>query len=219
MPLFLLPERDPDKPLGPFERNTLMFLALAFTCLIVAGIIQDFELKKLAIPVFFISWAVLLFLHELGHALMAQALGWRVDLISIGFGRVMKKTEFLGMPLEFRAIPISGFVLPVPGDLNKPRLKDFLIYAAGPGIELVAVFIVIAMVGWDPLTSRTNDFGLLSAQTFCAAAMVGVVTNLIPLPVSDDKTGKEQWTDGLGMILCWQVPMSYYEQRYRSAWS
>ena len=204
-------QHDPEKPTSPFERDVLLFFYLTFAALILIGIFKDYEPAKLGIPFFVISWALLLALHEFGHALMARALGWKVELISLGFGRLRKKTTFLGMPLEIRSAPVMGFVAPRPCDLNYPRLKDFLIYAAGPGIELLAVGIAMILFGSDIFTRPTESIVLIAVRAFCLAALAGAIINLIPLPISNSQgTGGASGTDGLGMIQCWFRSDYYY---------
>ncbi len=197
-----------------FERDILLFFWLVFGGMLAFGIIDNFEPAKLGILFYLISWAILLVIHEFGHALMARFLNWRVELISIGFGKVVRKTRIWGMPLEFRSVPISGYVLPVPGDMDSPKTKNFLIYAAGPGIELFLVVLITGLFGWDNVFSRSPELWHIATQAFCLAALVGIITNVVPLVIKDQESGDDQWTDGLGMIRCWQLPMSYYRDRY-----
>lgn len=130
----------PDRPPGtPNEWGVLVILSFFFGLFLLLELAREFEVAKLSVPFFLIAWVFLLVLHEFGHALAARFLGWRVERISIGSGMVRYERSILGMPVEFRTLPLSGFVLPRPVDLTAPRLKQFLIYAAGPGIELLTV--------------------------------------------------------------------------------
>ena len=150
-------------------------------------------------------------MHEFGHALMARAVGWKVDLISLGFGEVRSRKQILGMPVEFRTFPISGFVLPRPGDLIAPRLKEFLIYAAGPGIELLAVALIALVIGPENLKSTSDSIPMIAVQSFCVAALAGAIMNLIPISF---QTGHGlSASDGLGMILCWSRKEESYATR------
>jgi len=140
---------------------------------------------------------------------MARAVGWRVELISLGFGQVRKKTRILDMNVEIRTIPLSGFVRPRPLDFIAPQLKNFLIYAAGPGIEILLVLIIALLIGPSTLLQHSDSLLMIAIQSFCIAALFGAFFNLLPLPHRNDD-GSRSWSDGLGMILCWTLPQSYY---------
>lgn len=180
-----------------------------FIGLFTAEIARDFRIAKLSLPFFLISWALLLIIHEFGHALMARAVGWRVDLISLGFGKIRRKLRILNMSVEIRTFPLSGFVRPRPLDLISPQLKNFLIYAAGPGIEILLVLIIAILLGPSTLLHRSDSILLIATQSFCLAALFGAFFNLLPLPHRNDD-GSQSLSDGLGMILCWTLPDSYY---------
>jgi len=178
-----------------------------FAGLFAAEIIRDFQIAKLSLPFFLISWVLLLAIHEFGHALTARAVGWRVDLVSLGFGQVRRKLRILGMEVEIRTLPLSGFVRPRPLDLISPHLKNFLIYAAGPGIEILIGLLITLLLGPSTLLHRSDSIPLVATQSFCLAALFGAILNLIPLPHRNDD-GSQSWSDGLGMILCWTLPDS-----------
>lgn len=202
----------PDRaPQTPNEWGVLVIFSFFFALFIFLELAQDFSVAKLSVPFFLISWVILLVLHEFGHALMAKMLGWQILLVSIGHGLVRARLAVFDTPVEFRTLPLSGFVLPRPGNLVAPRLKQFLIYAAGPGIELVAVAIIVALIGPDEMLRRSPEVRLIAAQSFCVAALFGAIFNLIPFP-HQTAEGKA-WSDGLGMILCWGIPDEEFRRR------
>lgn len=204
------PNTRPDRPpANAPEKCTVALFAFLFIALFTAEIARDFKAVKLSLPFFLISYVLLLVIHEFGHALMARAVGWRVDLISLGFGQIRRKFHFLGMAVEIRTIPLSGFVRPRPLDLISPQLKNFLIYAAGPGIEILLVLVILILLGPSTLIHRSDSIPLIATQSFCLAALFGAFFNLIPLPHRNDD-GSRSLSDGLGMILCWTFPDSYY---------
>ncbi len=203
-----IPDREPR---NAAELGAVIVVALFFGGMILAALLQDFTIYKLSVPFFLISWVVLLVLHESGHALVALALGWSVDKVCIGSGRRVATLWIGGMPVEFRAIPLSGFALPRPQDMDRPRTKQFLIYAAGPGIELLSVLLILALAGSDTLFNLRPDLFRIGLQSFCVAAVFGAVTNLIPLYHQID--GGRAWSDGLGMILSWRLPDRYFRER------
>jgi len=206
------PEDPPDR--GPKSKNewgVLLVISFFFALLIVLELARDFTPAKWSVPFFLASWVVLLVLHEFGHALAAWALGWKVQLISIGTGKVRATITVHGVPIEFRTIPLSGFVLPKPTDLVSPQLKQFVIYASGPGIELITVAIALGVFGWDGLLQRTTDIGIIAVQSYCIAAVFGAGMNLIPF--SHKTADGTAWSDGLGMLLCWKIPDELFKQR------
>ena len=144
---------------------------------------------------------------------MAKALGWHVEKISIGTGKLITTRCIWGMPTEFRTIPLSGFAVPRPTDLIQPQMKSFLIYAAGPGVGLLLVGLIYAAVGNDMLLSHQPTLWIIFLQAFCAAAIFGAFISLVPLPYQDGD--KKAWSDGLGMILSWFVPDEEYAKMIR----
>lgn len=212
----MLPEPPDRSPTTPNELGLLVVLGFFFALFIAADLAMEFTVAKLSAPFFLIAWVLLLLIHEAGHALMARLLGWRVERVSIGLGRVRGQTRCLGVPVEFRTIPLSGYVVSRPNNLKLPRVKQFLIYAAGPGIELMAAALCLVVVGGEALFAPSADPGLIALQAFSLAAAIGAGLNLIPL--SHRVEGGVAWSDGLGMILCWTLKDEIFRER-RDGWS
>ncbi len=186
-------------PLNKRERITYVVALTVVLALFAAEIIFNYEPRKIAAVIFVVSWGVLVAIHEFGHALMAWMCGWGVKRIVVGFGRTIAYFTVGKVPVEFRTFPIEGFVQPYPKDLQSPRLKDALIYAAGPGIELVLAVMITLALGFDQMFTRTDHLGILSLQAFASAAVVGAVLNLIPMSV--ESGGQRVPNDGLGILL------------------
>ena len=199
------------KPKTGNEWGILVIISFFFSLMLGLELAENFTVKKLSVPFFLFSWVILLVIHEFGHALMARVLGWKVILVSIGTGQVRARKMILGMPVEFRTIPLSGFASPRATDLIAPRLKQCLIYAAGPGVEILCVLVLGFLLGFDKLLSPSYSVGIIAAQSFCVAALLGVVINLIPFPHQTENG--VAWSDGLGMILCWKLPDEYFERQ------
>lgn len=192
------------------EWATNGLLGLFFGGMILVALFEDFSVYKLSLPIFVISWIILLVLHELGHALMARLLGWRVGKVCIGSGKLLTKRSILGISTEFRAIPLSGYIQHRVSDLNTPQMKSFLIYAAGPGIELLSVAGIWLIFGSETLLERRPSIGLITIQTFSVAALFGALFNLVPLPHQTDEGMAP--SDGLGMIMAWRTPTERYAE-------
>jgi len=201
-PLTNPPDRSPKTP---NEWGIIVIISLFFGLFIAVEILSDFAPAKLSFPFFLSSWVLLLVIHEAGHASVAKALGWHVSKIVIGSG-VSRVSFSLGSTrVEFRSIPLSGFVVPLQTDTIAPRLKHFCIYAAGPGIELLLVVILLLALGPETLLQRTDHISTIATQSFIVAALLGALINLVPF--SFVSGGKQSWSDGMGMIMCWRLPL------------
>lgn len=195
-----------ERPWTSSERLIAVGFSLLFFGLLAAEIVHDWTPARLSVPVFVISWAVLTAIHELGHALVARALGWRVDQLRVGLGPLVRQLEWRGVAIELRAFPIVGFVVVTPGSLDSARAKSAAIYAAGPGIELLIAAAVATAVGWHTILAPSESLTVVSAQAFCAAALYGAVINLIPFSPQPGVI-----TDGLGILRSPFLPRSHFE--------
>ena len=204
---FIDGDRPPERPAEGWERWVTTITLALFFGMIGAELIQDFQPAKLGaifVPLF---WMPLVALHEAGHAIVAHLCGWRVRRVVIGFGRRVKTFRVGRTPVHLLQVPIQGYVLPLPRDLKSPRLKNTLIYAAGPGIEILLVLVVYLLLGHETMFSRTDSIPIIAAQSLCVSAAVGIVINLIPFP-----TEQGGWNDGMGILMSWRIPDEQFEQ-------
>lgn len=195
-------QRDNDKkPASKAEKIFLIVISITFLFMMAMEISTDFEPKKLGALLFIVFWIPLLFIHEFGHALMAKILGWQVNRIVLGVGKIMMVTRLFNAPVEIRSIPLEGFVQIAPKTVSLARFKHALIYFAGPGIELL-VFCLITywLGGFEQLFTVTNDFTRIALQSFAFTALAGAILNLIPLGIVT-KDGSTP-NDGMGILLC-----------------
>lgn len=109
------------------------------------------------IPAFLFALGAIVFVHELGHHLVAKLFGVRVMVFSLGFGKRLWGFERDGTDYRISAVPLGGYVrmggeLPEersgdPGDfLSKPRWQRILVYLAGPAMNVVLSVGLIALV-------------------------------------------------------------------------
>ena len=212
-----LDQRDYDKePISKPEKVFLGVMSLAFFSMMVMEVLTNYEPKKLGAVLFVVFWIPLLFIHEFGHAMMAKLLGWRVNRIVIGVGKILTQTRFLNAPMEIRMIPLEGFVQISPKTLQFARLKHALIYFAGPGIELLLFFLIVAYLGgFGQFFTISNDYIRIALQSFAFAGLVGAVLNLIPMGIltRDGSTPN----DGMGILLCLFASDMDYETWVREA--
>ena len=107
---------------------------------------------------------VLVFVHELGHFLLARWNGVRVLTFSLGFGPKLLKVTRGGTEYCISAIPLGGYVKmagETPEDprsgasdefLSKSKWQRFQILIAGPAMNLLLAVGVMTFVIWNGAT-------------------------------------------------------------------
>src|ERR687891_2029565 len=114
---------------------------------------------------FLIILSVVVFVHELGHYLLARWAGVRVDVFSIGFGpELFGITDRAGTRWKFSALPLGGYVKmhgdadPTSSTIDLTALPDpdsfpaktvwqrMAIVAAGPSANLLFAIIVLGLL-------------------------------------------------------------------------
>lgn len=143
---------------------------------------------SIVLGVFLFSLAV--FIHELGHFVVARLLGLRADVFSIGFGPALWKRRVGGTELRFSAIPFGGYVsLPQLDPEGMQRLqgdhgevlpparpwKRILVALAGPMGNVALAVVCAAAISWFAPEGATG-----------ASTSVGYVAQ-----------GSSAWTAGL----------------------
>jgi regulator of sigma E protease len=111
------------------------------------------------VVIFIIVIAVLIFIHELGHFLVARAFGIRVDEFALGFGPVLYKKQSGECLYSIRAIPFGGYVKifgETPDEdstngkdasrsfVNKSRPIQAAVLVAGIAFNLIFAWILIS---------------------------------------------------------------------------
>jgi hypothetical protein len=181
-----------------------------------AELLRDFTPAKSSVLFMLLAMPVLLVIHELGHAAMAAALGWKICRVVIGYGRPLLRLHVGDVPTEIRLLPIAGHVLPAPLRLVRPRLENVLIYAAGPGAEVLLVLLLASLVGFDTLLEPAGSLAIIAVQSVALLVAIDVFTNLVPLPVQAD--GASVWTDGLGMLASPFLPRWHFRRALTLPW-
>jgi regulator of sigma E protease len=115
---------------------------------------------------------VLVFVHELGHFLMAKLFGVRVDAFSLGFPPKLLHKKIGDTDYRLSVVPLGGYVKlfgenpkdEVPPELqpvsfsHHPLWHRFLIVLAGPAFNLIfaalALFLVFTFSGIPYLTTE-----------------------------------------------------------------
>jgi len=101
---------------------------------------------------------VLIFVHELGHFMVAKGIGIRVERFSLGFppkmiGKKLGETEYL-----ISWVPLGGYVRMAGDNLEKPltgapweflsrtRWQRMLVIIAGPAMNYLFAFLLVWMI-------------------------------------------------------------------------
>lgn len=167
-------------------------------------------------PIWFVALAFiaaigpLVFIHELGHYLVARWCGVGAETFSIGFGHeVAGWTDRRGTRWKVGWLPLGGYVKFV-GDMNpasqnadpddvpladrdrafqfKPVWQRFLIVLAGPVANfLLAIAIVTALFAIDGVPRTSNV--VAAVQPGSAAAVAGIAPGDRIVSLADRSTG------------------------------
>jgi hypothetical protein len=217
-------DEEDQAPMDTEARWIAIVFFLLLLGLFTAEIVVNFHPAKLTALFIILFWIPLLALHETGHAVMAALLGWRVHRVVIGMGRCLWSFRVGGTPVEIRMLPVEGFVQGSPTSLRAVRLKSALFALAGPAATLLPLGVLALVPGVDTLLTRTDDIGLLAAQSLAVAILVSVVINLIP-HYAPPQPGEpaEAWkaSDGMNIILSFVRPKEAYGRQPETAepWS
>ena len=107
---------------------------------------------------FLLVLGVLIFVHELGHFLVARWFGVRVLTFSLGFGPKLLKWTRGDTVYCISAIPLGGYVkmagettqderAGAPDEfLSKSRWVRFLVYLAGPAMNVILAVVALTVV-------------------------------------------------------------------------
>lgn len=117
---------------------------------------------------FILIISILVFIHELGHFIVARYLGVEVEVFSIGFGKKIFSKKYKGTLWQVALIPLGGYVKMKGQDDTKPLKKNdsinsynsktplqkIAILLAGPFANFILAFfiyIIIALNGSNAL--------------------------------------------------------------------
>src|SRR5258708_1972828 len=110
------------------------------------------------IPAVIVLLGVLVFIHELGHYMVAKWFGVRVETFSIGFGKRLFGFRRGDTDYRLSLIPLGGYVKMAgespmetrtgdPGEFaSHPRWQRFLIAIAGPAMNIILALAVYTAI-------------------------------------------------------------------------
>ncbi len=130
---------------------------------------------------FVIMIGVLVFVHELGHFLVAKAFDVKVIRFSIGFGPKLFGYQRGETEYALCALPLGGYVLMLGGDmadaesipeedlprtlLAKPIWQRSLVILAGPAFNIILPILVFFFFGLTQTTAPPSMVGEVLADT------------------------------------------------------
>lgn len=131
-----------------------------------------------------IGLGILVFIHELGHYIMARRVGMKVEIFSIGFGKPIRSWKHKGVKWQICYIPFGGFVkiagmakengkepYEIPnGFYGKKPWDRIKVALAGPIVNIVfslLIFSVIFITGGrqKPFYEYTSLIGWVDPQS------------------------------------------------------
>jgi len=157
-------------------------------------------------------FSLAIFIHELGHFLVALKLGLRVEAFSIGFGRPLWKRRYRGVEYRIGPIPLGGYVSIPDVDpegtktlegggsadaaerVRIPAWKEIAVAFAGPAMNVVLAVVLAFALSCVPQAK----FGELSARIGTVleggpAAAAGMLVGDLVVSVGGRET--RTWTD------------------------
>ena len=182
------------RPLTASEARISAILGTIITLILLAAVVDQYSVRSLSVLFLVLFWVPMLVVHELGHAVVARLLGWRVREIVIGFGRDLWQWQVGDTRVRIKLAPVEGYVLPAPAEPDNVRLKSMLIYAAGPGAELLVLGFMLLALGWDAVFSDSDEVSLIAAQSLAIVILFGAGFNLLPFRTDGAVS------DGLGIL-------------------
>ncbi|UOF00514.1 RIP metalloprotease RseP [Bdellovibrio reynosensis] len=138
------------------------------------NIFSYFQQGLSAIVPFVILLGILIFVHELGHFLVARWCGVRVEVFSLGFGKKLLKFKKGDTTYALSLIPLGGYVKMfgeqgadnIPEEEKKYSFthknvwQRIAVVLAGPLMNFffaILIFFTVAMVGEDAKTPVAGD--------------------------------------------------------------
>jgi len=144
--------------------------------------------------------AILVFIHEFGHFIVAKACGVHVKVFSIGFGRRVVGFDYGGTEYRLSLLPFGGYVQMAGADpfgtgeedddelddperafLRRPVWQRLLVVSAGPAFNLalpLVLFTVLLMAG-EP--QPANQLGTVERDGLAASAGIQAGDKVVAL--------------------------------------
>ncbi len=178
---------------------------------------------------FLIVLSILVFIHELGHFLVARFLGVTVHVFSIGFGKKIFSKEWKGTTWQFAIIPLGGYVRMKGQDdsdpskieegqdsyNNKTPIQRIAILLAGPFANFVLaafLYFCIALMGSNALAPTIGKV-MENSPAQKAGLLAG--DEIVRINQTDINT----WDDLSGVIKGSKSALKFYIKRDNKLYS
>lgn len=196
----------PRLPVSPGERLVVFALGFGLLGLLALDLAEGFSASKLSVLFVLAFWGPLLVLHELGHALAARWLGWKVTEVVIGFGRELRRFRVGNTRVRLRAVPVEAYVLASPTSTAHARWKQAVIYLAGPLTDLLVLAALAPLLDFQLLGSESS-VGRVALESLGLTAALGAVCTLVPYRSQGNPS------DGLGIVTSFIASEESFRQR------
>ena len=151
-----------------------------------------------------IGLGIVVFVHELGHFVVAKASGITVEAFSLGWGKVLYHRKWRGTDYRISLLPIGGYCKMKGEELFRKAIaedatqipdekgslfsvsvwKRMLTYAAGPFFNLLFAILVLSIIWFNGFTINTyenkiillSDYPSLFSETTYPADQAGLHT-------------------------------------------
>lgn len=156
---------------------------------------------------------IVIFVHELGHFMMARWQGMRVETFSLGFGPPLIQVKRGDTVYQIAAIPLGGYVKPAGEDpksdedianarpdefMGRPWWSRALVLLAGPAMNLV--FPVLAFFAVYVTVGRSYPWGppqVVEVMSDSAALEAGLMPGDLIVKVNGQQVNNTQLLAGL----------------------
>ncbi len=173
------------------EKNSLLSIIelIAIIAFVIVVLVFFKGTTIYNIVVLLLMLSLLIFVHELGHFIMAKKFGVHVYEFAIGMGPLVFSFRRKNDPTLYslRALPIGGFNSiagesyedddKIPKDklmCNKPKWQRLLILVAGVTMNFLTALIILFVIGLTGASDQTSK--IYSVTPDSPAAKAGIVT-------------------------------------------
>jgi regulator of sigma E protease len=141
------------------------------------------------LPIFLLVLGAMIFVHELGHFLVAKWLGIRVEVFSLGFGKRLVGFRRGDTDYRLSLLPLGGYVK-MAGDniaedragapdefLSHSKWHRFLVAIAGPAMNIITAFAIpfaASMVYFAEPAYKNEPVVVASVKPESTAARAGL---------------------------------------------
>lgn len=188
-----LVDPSPRLPTTRGERLTVAMLGLILGGLVVIDLLDDFHVDKLSLPFVALFWLPSMLLHEIGHAVAARVVRWRIATFAVGLGRDVYRFRLGRASVVLRALPMGGYVVPDPTRSRGSRAARAWVYLGGPLANLALFWSLSGTLARGVLAANAGP-ALVAAQSLAVTSALVALVSLAPYVT------RQCPSDGLGII-------------------